>query len=101
MFGSSSVGPNLDPNCLQRLSADDKGHCKQGKNLAYNCHSNKLVITLTESLLQSILLSLSFHFHCSNIFLMQRLSFSRVIYSFTRGTDDRGNFFIYEVVVSF
>ena len=22
-----SVGPDLDPNCLQRLSADDKSHC--------------------------------------------------------------------------
>ena len=21
------VGPDLGPNCLQRLSADDKGHC--------------------------------------------------------------------------
>ena len=28
-----SVGPDLDPNCLQRLSADDKSHRFQGKEL--------------------------------------------------------------------
>ena len=28
----SPVGPDLGPNCLQRLSADDKNHCKQGKS---------------------------------------------------------------------
>ena len=25
------VGPDLGPNCLQKLSADDKSHCYQGK----------------------------------------------------------------------
>ena len=25
------VGPDLGPNCLQRLSADDKSHRKKGK----------------------------------------------------------------------
>ena len=27
------VGPDLDPNCLQRLSADDKSCHKSGKEL--------------------------------------------------------------------
>ena len=27
-----SVGPDLGPNCLQRLSADDKSHHLQGKS---------------------------------------------------------------------
>ena len=27
-----SVGPDLDPNCLQRLSAKDKIGCRQGKS---------------------------------------------------------------------
>ena len=27
-----SVGPDLGPNCLQRLSADDKSHRLQGKS---------------------------------------------------------------------
>ena len=27
-----SVGPDRVPNCLQRLLADDKSGCKQGKN---------------------------------------------------------------------
>ena len=26
-----SVGPDLGPNCLQRLSADDKSRCKRGQ----------------------------------------------------------------------
>ena len=26
------VGPDLDPNCLQMLSADDKSHSQQGKS---------------------------------------------------------------------
>ena len=26
------VGLDLDPNCLQRLSADDKSRCQQGKS---------------------------------------------------------------------
>ena len=29
-----SVGPDLGPNCLQRLSADDKSHSKQEKRLS-------------------------------------------------------------------
>ena len=28
------VGPDLGPNCLQRLSADDKSRRQQGKSLA-------------------------------------------------------------------
>ena len=27
------VGPDLDPNCLQRLSADDKSRHQQGKHV--------------------------------------------------------------------
>ena len=27
-----SVGPNLGPNCLQRLTADDKSCCLEGKS---------------------------------------------------------------------
>ena len=27
-----SVGPDLGPNCLQRLSVDDKSRCWQGKS---------------------------------------------------------------------
>ena len=30
-FESRSVGPDLDSNCLQRLSAEDKSRHKQGK----------------------------------------------------------------------
>ena len=26
------VGRDLGPNCLQRLSADEKSHCEQGKS---------------------------------------------------------------------
>ena len=26
------VDPYLDPNCLQRLSAEDESHCYQGKS---------------------------------------------------------------------
>ena len=29
LFGSRSVGPDLGPNCLQRLSADGNSHHKQ------------------------------------------------------------------------
>ena len=27
-----SIGPDLDPNCLQRLSADEKSRCEQGRS---------------------------------------------------------------------
>ena len=27
-----SIGPDLDPNCFQRLSADDKSRCEQGRS---------------------------------------------------------------------
>ena len=30
-----SVSPDLDPNCLQRLSADDKSHCQQEKSCIF------------------------------------------------------------------
>ena len=30
------VGPDLDPNCLQRLSEDDKGRYKRGKMGLFN-----------------------------------------------------------------
>ena len=31
-----SVGPDVGPNCLQRLSADDKCPCQQEKSLSFN-----------------------------------------------------------------
>ena len=31
-----NIGPDLCPNCLQRLSAEDKSHRKQGKSLTLN-----------------------------------------------------------------
>ena len=34
---SHSVGPNLGPNCLQRLSADDKSHCRDGSGSVVEC----------------------------------------------------------------
>ena len=38
-----SVGPDLGPNCLQRLSADDKSSCSQSKclkKLTINIHAS-------------------------------------------------------------
>ena len=31
-FGKRTEGSNLDPNCLQRLLADDRSHGLQGKS---------------------------------------------------------------------
>ena len=38
-----SVGPDLGPNYLQWLSADDKSRPKQGKSLRYFNHDNAII----------------------------------------------------------
>ena len=42
-----SVGPDLDPNCLQRLSAEDKSHLQQEKINMDEQPQSTLFITLS------------------------------------------------------
>ena len=45
-----SVGPDLGPNCLQRLSADDKSLRLQEKSLIYYIHLSLQVLYLLEQI---------------------------------------------------
>ena len=50
---TDAVGPDLGPNCLQRLSADDLCHCLQGKlnlqTFSYSLSSLRCTIRLNIS----------------------------------------------------
>ena len=52
------VRPDLGPNCLQRLSADDSSRQRHEKSYSFLQFSNKQVITLKNSL------KITHRYHC-------------------------------------
>ena len=61
-----SVGPNLGPNCLQRLSADDKSHCQQGQSytrysICVGIHNEETVINKTQPSTSYILVFIQYY----------------------------------------